>query len=175
MYLLTNLKKRQEWQKAKTAIFKCIKHNPFTSFYYTEYATMCILINNLEEARKTLEIALSKFGRTYEILRLISDYWVALKQFSNAEACFKEMLLMGEEVDILIRLVYVQIMQQKYDEAVKIGQMIIDKYLFCDTMGTDFSKKVISKCIHILKQQDRNLEAEIMTERLIIRFPVIEV
>ncbi|MAT42972.1 MAG: hypothetical protein CL609_11560 [Anaerolineaceae bacterium] len=169
--LIKSAKENHHWQQAKMLLLTSIKELPTFAIRYTGYASTCLILNEYNEAEKTLKIALSKFGRTYEVLRVISDYWIAKKEYQKAEQSFKEMLLIGEEVDTLARLSYVLILQEKYDEAVKIGMKIIDQYLYADALDNEFFKKVIQNCLKILKQTGRPQEAEIFGNKLKNRFP----
>jgi hypothetical protein len=164
----------QNWDAVKKYFLIYIKEFPSIVVNYTGYATTCIITEDLEEARNALEVAIGKFGKTYEILRVVSDYFVVTQQFSQAESCFYEMLKVGEEPDTLIRLTYVKIMQKKYLEAIEVGKRIIMDFWHSAELENEIAKNVVIDCIRLLNHYNRETEASDLITIIKNRFPEIE-
>ncbi|PKO15731.1 MAG: hypothetical protein CVU39_09415 [Chloroflexi bacterium HGW-Chloroflexi-10] len=166
-----NAKRKHDWPVVKNLILSIIREYPNMPIMFSGYASICLLTRDIDEAKKTLQIALRKFGRSFENLRVLSDYFVIVEQFDKAEQTYRELLDFGENVDILIRLLFTFIKQQKFDEIEPVLLKITDNYLDSEMVNMDFSHGVLVDSIKILDKISKKKLANEILKKLRIQFP----
>ncbi len=148
-------------QEARQQILFYLKTYPdFTNNpgIYTGYATISILQNNFNEAKDALELSFKKFGRVFENLRVLADFYVATRQFDLAEAVYVEMQQIGNNFDLLFRLLYVLLREMKYTEADEIVNLLLSQFTDPREYRIEPYVNIISEYLSILEKQKRYAE-----------------